>query len=173
MIQCRECWRTFNLEDPDDRAEWFYGHDCEPPEGPLPAPSSQKLADDYADIVLAEVVALSDAVDAANENDAEALGSALRELELDHLEDMAGDPFGVVVSWINESCLDVQPPDADWPTGSILRTCGGPHAEVGLAPDAHGYVAVCVWWGGGSAYRSVRAPFLAGLLSEVFDCVSA
>ncbi len=26
---CRECARSFNLEDNRDAQEWYYGHDCE------------------------------------------------------------------------------------------------------------------------------------------------
>jgi len=26
---CHECGRVFDLFADDDRAEWFYGHDCE------------------------------------------------------------------------------------------------------------------------------------------------
>lgn len=26
---CPECGRTFNLTDPADAADWYYGHDCE------------------------------------------------------------------------------------------------------------------------------------------------
>lgn len=26
---CPECGRVFDLLDPDDAGEWFYGHDCE------------------------------------------------------------------------------------------------------------------------------------------------
>jgi hypothetical protein len=29
-VQCPECGRVFDLEDPVDGAEWSYGHDCEP-----------------------------------------------------------------------------------------------------------------------------------------------
>ncbi len=26
---CVECERTFDLSNPDDADEWYYGHDCE------------------------------------------------------------------------------------------------------------------------------------------------
>lgn len=26
---CPECHRVFNLNDPNDAADWYYGHDCE------------------------------------------------------------------------------------------------------------------------------------------------
>jgi hypothetical protein len=29
MRECPECNRVFDLSDPDDAAEWAYGHDCE------------------------------------------------------------------------------------------------------------------------------------------------
>jgi hypothetical protein len=29
MRQCPECRRVFDLLDPTDAEEWFFGHDCE------------------------------------------------------------------------------------------------------------------------------------------------
>lgn len=28
-VRCPECGRVFDLTDPDDAAEWGFGHDCE------------------------------------------------------------------------------------------------------------------------------------------------
>ena len=28
-VTCTECNTTFDLNDPDQAQEWFYGHDCE------------------------------------------------------------------------------------------------------------------------------------------------
>ena len=28
-VTCVECEREFDLLDPDDAGEWYYGHDCE------------------------------------------------------------------------------------------------------------------------------------------------
>jgi hypothetical protein len=27
--RCSECARVFDMDDPEDAAEWQYGHDCE------------------------------------------------------------------------------------------------------------------------------------------------
>jgi hypothetical protein len=29
FIKCRECERSFDLAQPVDAEEWYYGHDCE------------------------------------------------------------------------------------------------------------------------------------------------
>ena len=29
--QCTECERIFDLTKKQDAADWYYGHDCEPP----------------------------------------------------------------------------------------------------------------------------------------------
>lgn len=29
LTKCAECGRTFDLNDEDQAAEWYYGHDCE------------------------------------------------------------------------------------------------------------------------------------------------
>jgi hypothetical protein len=31
QVRCPECKRLFNLLDPVDAADWYYGHDCEEP----------------------------------------------------------------------------------------------------------------------------------------------
>jgi len=30
-VKCPECGRVFDLTDPDDNDEWYFGHDCEVP----------------------------------------------------------------------------------------------------------------------------------------------
>ena len=30
--KCGECFRWFDLWEPEEAGEWYYGHDCTPPE---------------------------------------------------------------------------------------------------------------------------------------------
>lgn len=120
----------------------------------------------YALAIAEEIKALDTLLSGASPEEA---ADALAELELDHLDPR--DPYDAVVTWINETVLEMTTyradKDPDHVRIELLRTCGGPRCEITRDTNDGTAVTVEVWDGSEHYAHRMNPTMLADWLDTI------